>query len=225
MLANRLPFKGVTMLGNSKVGLIEFKWNHHMCSTMMRFQEYYESPKFKGKVFTHEEFQDWYANAQGRFSYYEDWSGFNLPRKCIEEVFVSFPDLWKKERLLVKSVLDSDAEYIIACIDGDMGAMVHEISHGLYYTNQNYRKEMDSISEKMPQAIKKKIFRELAVAGYHEDVFMDELQAYMVDGINNTYDFNFTDRQQKTVDKWIPRFQEVLKYVDLDLLTEWKGLV
>jgi len=214
----------VTKIGNSEVGLIEFSSVYSMCSTMMRVQEYYESPEFKGKVFTHEEFQDWYAKTQGKFSYYDDWGGFNVPRYCFEDVLDRFPDLWYKERALIRAVIESDAQYIVACVTGDIGAMVHEISHGLYYTDSDYRETMDGLNEKFPKPLKKKIFRQFKGVGYHETVFEDELQAYMVDGISNTYDFDFTDKQQGTIDKWIPRYQKVLEVesVRLDgMLDEW----
>jgi hypothetical protein len=215
----------VKEIDSTSVGVIEFETTHQMCSTMMRVQEYYESPEFKGKVFTHEEYQDWYAKTQGKFSYYEDWSGFNLPRICVEEVFVRFPDLWNKERVLCKEVIESNSQYIIACVKGDVASMVHEISHGLYYTDPLYQNDMDLLNEKFPKAIKKKIFAELRNAGYHEYVWEDELQAYMVDGINNTYDFNFTDKQQETVDRLIPRYQEILldrSYRMDGILVEWR---
>jgi len=52
-----------------------------LAETMLRFQEYYESPRFHGTVFTRYEFAAWYRTAQphGEFSYHFDWPGFNVP--------------------------------------------------------------------------------------------------------------------------------------------------
>ncbi len=44
-----------------------------MAATMMRFQEYYESPEFAGKYFTREEFVAWYAQHKAGASYVQDW--------------------------------------------------------------------------------------------------------------------------------------------------------
>ena len=45
-----------------------------LTSTFLRFQEYYESPKFRNLGFSLEEFQDWYVTTRdhGEFSYYSD---------------------------------------------------------------------------------------------------------------------------------------------------------
>ncbi len=52
-------------------------------SLFIRMQEFYECPdeRFRGKYFTLDEYMDWYAgrHPQGKFSYFEDWAGFNIP--------------------------------------------------------------------------------------------------------------------------------------------------
>ena len=44
--------------------VIRFRSQYELASTFLRFQEHYESARFKNRVFTLEEFMDWYARAQ-----------------------------------------------------------------------------------------------------------------------------------------------------------------
>ncbi|MDB5254555.1 MAG: hypothetical protein JWL80_621, partial [Parcubacteria group bacterium] len=66
------------------VYLLEFQTQAELASTFLRFQEHYESPEFKGKIFTRAEFEKWYAGENGSFSYCSDWSGFNIPSIILE---------------------------------------------------------------------------------------------------------------------------------------------
>src|SRR3990167_8171616 len=86
-----------------------------LTTTFLRFQEHYESPEFKGKIFTLEEFKKWYilnspnGKKTGRFTYYEDWAGFNIPSEVLEPFYEGkfnpladyeqkFLDLFKEKR-------------------------------------------------------------------------------------------------------------------------------
>ena len=53
-------------------GLILVRAEHQytLASAFLRFQEHYESPKFRGEIFSLEEFMDWYAVEVGNFTYY-----------------------------------------------------------------------------------------------------------------------------------------------------------
>ena len=52
----------------------------------------------------------------------------------------------------------------------------HEIAHGLFTTNQNYRKEVLFILSKYDTKLIKQELR--SKGGYHEDVLDDEVHAY-----------------------------------------------
>ena len=58
-------------------------FDHHYDLTMhfFRYQEYYESPKFKQSNIQLVDLMDWYSKnmGDGIFTYPKDWSGFNLP--------------------------------------------------------------------------------------------------------------------------------------------------
>lgn len=64
---------------------VNFSSQEELASTFLRFQEHFESPSFKGKIFSLDDYKRWYIkhspNGQktGEFTYYSDWSGFNIP--------------------------------------------------------------------------------------------------------------------------------------------------
>ena len=51
---------------------LKFNSQQELAETFLRFQEHYESPKYRGKVFTLGEFRKWYTDVHGSFSYYQD---------------------------------------------------------------------------------------------------------------------------------------------------------
>ena len=50
-----------------------------MTLSLLRLQEYYESPEFCGKRFTLEEFIEWYIDKFHEFSYITETGGMNIP--------------------------------------------------------------------------------------------------------------------------------------------------
>jgi len=73
-----------------RIHLLIFPTQRDVTLTLLRFQEHYESPKFRGKIFSLEEFKRWYvANSPngiktGEFTYYTDWNGFNIPSYVLQ---------------------------------------------------------------------------------------------------------------------------------------------
>ena len=140
---------------------------YELNSTFMRLQEFYESPnpKFRGKAFTHEQYMDWYAYCDDKptdhdaatFSYFEDWSGFNVPGNVVCKFFQSdafWLDMWKKERKLWELLAPTvsrhgESFYLIGTFAEDSGdisrkdvgeIVAHEIAHSLWYLSPVYRK-------------------------------------------------------------------------------------
>ena len=71
----------------SNVYLMTYDSRYDLCMSFVRVQEFYESPEFKGKYFTLEEFIDWWSiemsKIKGSFDYPARWSGFNVPGEII----------------------------------------------------------------------------------------------------------------------------------------------
>jgi hypothetical protein len=156
---------------------------------MMRFQEHYESPKFRGKVFTREEFEDWYAATRGTFTYYADWGGFNFPSRVLGPFKGgAFDPLTEKEQALLELVRKhaKGDSYVIGCIKGDAQTLAHECVHGLFAIFPKYRKDvLAAIARHPTELLRKKLGR----MGYHPDVFDDEINAYLMTGATNIFPF------------------------------------
>jgi hypothetical protein len=148
-----------------------------LSATFVRFQEHYESPEFRGKIFSLDEYKTWYEDRYGGWTYEEDWSGFNFPghilRPFRDGLFDPLTD-GERELMALFDSLEGDF-YVIGT--NDPAAVEHEICHGLYHTDPGYKREMDILVSNLPADQKGRLERFLIKAGYHEAVFVDEMQA------------------------------------------------
>lgn len=171
---------------------INFSTQKELASTFLRFQEHFESPSFKGKIFSLDDFKYWYVNNSpkgketGEFTYYQDWSGFNIP----SETLIPFSDglfdpLSSEEKELLK-LFDGVPRpfYIIGTYGKEQSSLKHEIAHGFFYTNKEYRNKVLDIIHDIPEEFKNKIAKHLeSSAGYHNSVIIDEMHAYLISGL------------------------------------------
>lgn len=165
------------------IHLMEFDSQHLLASTMMRFQERYESPTFRGRVFTREDFEDDYASARGSFSYLTDWSGFNIPDYVFDPFLDgSFQPMTAKERALTEWARGLPRPfYAIATRSGedDVTMLAHEYVHGLFYRTPAYAAAVRATAHgKAPR-----LRHELERMGYCPAVIDDELNAYLITGL------------------------------------------
>jgi hypothetical protein len=160
---------------------------------------------------------DWYAYSEdkpkkhdrARFSYFEDWSGFNVPGNVVCKFFQSdafWLDMWKKERTLWELLAPTvsrhgESFYLIGTHEpehrtdeeeeGKHTVFDHEIAHSLWYLSSGYRKTVKERIAHMDEGVVHMIYKKLADTGYTEEVFPDELQAYLstdtYDGVNDWF--------------------------------------
>lgn len=175
----------------NKVYLINCPTIFELASTLVRFQEHYDSPKFKGQIFTLDEFAAWYSSFNdGKFTYYEDWLGFNFPSEVFNPFYGGkFDPLTEQETGVLDAFRDkAEKFYVIGTADDieanpSTAAIKHEIAHGLFYTNLEYRKE--ALAELAKVDINP--IREALIhmnCGYNDDqyIMQDEAHAYILDG-------------------------------------------
>jgi hypothetical protein len=161
---------------------MHFRSQALLAYSFLRFQEYYESPFYKGKIFSIDEFIDWYKKEYQKtvFEYHKDWSGFNIPSYVLEPfkkgLFKDLNALEKSFLNVVSKVEESDF-YIIGTYAED-NAEKHEIAHGLYHCFPEYKAEMDEILLDYDLS---EFYDYLGDTGYHPDVFKDDVQAYSID--------------------------------------------
>ena len=150
----------------------------------LRFQEYYEGPEFKGKVFTLDEFKPWYQTSRSAssFTYYDDWSGFNIPGTAVEFVARNFKNLSDDEKWLIDHIKKEKLEkkyYVIGYEKGAHGTMKHEIAHAMFYLKPIYRAKVGQILFKNEKLLSK-LGKHLLDMGYNESVIEDEKHAYLL---------------------------------------------
>merc|ERR1712039_250872 len=73
--------------------------------------------------------------------------------------------------------------YVIGSCEGG-GALHHEMAHGLYATNAEYRQRTDSILSRLPGSARAAMCEALLKMGYcsDEEILTDEIQAYAAGG-------------------------------------------
>lgn len=165
--------------------LITAETSVELAKLFLRFQEYYESPEFRGKIFTLEEFKDWYKTSRkaNRFTYYTDWVGFNIPGHVIEYVAHNFKGLTKDEMWLMDNIHSKQRPfapyYVIGVANGQSDVLQHEIAHAMYYINKEYSFEVDQLLWKKAHLLED-LGKYIMNLGYNESSVQDEKHAYLL---------------------------------------------
>jgi hypothetical protein len=167
------------------------KDHYHRAMLFCRVQEYYESPnpQFRGKNFSIWDYIEWYSREHGDvFTYTFDWGGFNIPLNVAESCYSK---LLKKGEF---TPYDLEMNYIVKTIRGMVGngkayiigapttedeTFEHEVCHGLYATNKEYKALVDEITETIEWQDYLKFEGNLLDMGYTASVIPDEIQAYL----------------------------------------------
>jgi hypothetical protein len=173
--------------------LVKDKYDRAML--FCRAQEYYESPssKFRGKEFSIWDYMKWYHEKYGHgFSYGADWSGFNIPLKVISECYNKLNKFETPYDGIMcdikqKIYVTSSNGYVIGCGSTNCDTFKHEVCHGLYYTNKDYKKQMDALTKGLPKKYYDKFKENILEMGYASKVVDDEIQAYLQYGYDADY--------------------------------------
>lgn len=154
-----------------------FKSQKDLCQSMIRLEEFYESPEFANKKFTLNEYKPWYVKNYGQWSYYSDWSGFNIPGHKIHEFLKTNQKLRMVEKYIFQT-LPKDKFYLIATYEGGRSDILdHEIAHAMFYLNHDYKQEMTSLVNANFNNCTD--LSDWILKSYNTDVLIDELQAYL----------------------------------------------
>ena len=148
----------------------------------LRFQEHYESPGFKGTVFSWAQYVAWYKRARGAFSYADDWGGFNFPGVVLAPFRAgAFDPLTRRERALLAALAAvGPQDYVIGTHDEDPEALAHELAHAFWHLDPAYRARAQAI---LAGGDYRRQQARLALGeGYDPMVYDDEIQACAIDG-------------------------------------------
>lgn len=208
-----------------KIFCVTIDDNYDRAMLFCRYQEFYESPykQFRGKYFTWAQYMRYYKDVwrKDTFTYPIDWSGYNIPSHILEGGL----DTFKKETEYDKIMNDiyyfcenyplrfekpRTDWYLIGASGKDIRTMKHEIAHGLYYTNKEYKSNMDDLLNNLTSKLKGKIFSKLIKMGYVNDkkILNDEAQAFLSTGLYNGLD---TLEIKKIEKSFIKVFQKYYK--------------
>lgn len=160
--------------------LLRFRTQYELAATFLRVQEHYESPRFHGRIFSLEQYMDWYAARHGNFTYFQDWSGFNVPSTALQPFYEGkFDPLSEKERQLLRLFKDlRERFYVIGVYDsGAKDSLTHELAHALFFVDDSYRKAVRAAMRGYNTAT---LGRQIAEAGYARHVIPDEIHAYII---------------------------------------------
>lgn len=192
-----------------------------------RLSEHFESPKFKNKIFTIKEFQEYYKKwrDQTNFSYCYDVDGFNIPDYVFDSFFNhKFDPLSQSEKNLLEIVQNFKKPfYVIGLMrksrEFDL-ILKHEVAHGLFYLNSDYKQKILQILSQIPPKVKKTLKLGFDEYQYHTDQFLDEIQAYGQDSMDflrhfhEIYDLSPKDFQ--FVQKMLEEIQQTFKEFNLN---------
>ncbi|MDE1830595.1 MAG: hypothetical protein KGI25_09760 [Thaumarchaeota archaeon] len=172
----------------------------------VRFQEYYENAQLKGKkglvVRDVEKWWKKYRDRDEKELYYTFWTGFNVPGNVILDLLrtsefrsgFSLKDFllrphyyprWHNEeteflKLLEDLTIDQISNgYFIGMWRGADQVFEHEVAHAFFATIPAYKAEQMLNIGELPKDLYKEMTQQLISVGYHTDVVLDELQAYL----------------------------------------------
>lgn len=174
--------------GDDRIVHFHFEKQYDLIADFIRLQEFYESPLkgIRGELFTLDEFMDAYAEANGNFTYFTDWLGFNVPGNIVikfRDVF--YGDMRPREWGLLSSIdhknkfiYRRDPQFYVIGTCKNFKYVNHELAHAYYYLAPAYKDAQDAVTASMDPEMKAKVAVKLVEMGYTEDVIDDEIQAY-----------------------------------------------
>ena len=171
------------------------KDHYHRAMLFLRVQEYYESPnpQFRGKNFNIWDYIEWYSRRNNDvFTYAFDWGGFNIPLKTAWDCYEKLKEYESPYDKMMDNIIGTIElkmfnkkntrnwnAYIIGADSMESDTFEHEICHGLYATNKEYKELVDEVTIAIPFK-EYQIFRQnLLKMGYNGIVIDDEIQAYL----------------------------------------------
>ena len=175
-----------------KIVLLKSSTQREIAESVIRFQEYYESPipEIKGKIFTLGYLKSLYATSKrtqsGAFTYLgssyidPDWNGFNFPSHVLEPFIKGlFDPLTEGEEAILELFRHrTDKFYIIGIHEEDESAIDHEVAHGLFYTDDKLRNQVKKILSTHNLSGFKKVLKSWGYCD-DEEILLDECWAYI----------------------------------------------
>ena len=207
--------KGVVKEVKPRIYCVTVDDDYDRAMLFCRYQEFYESPykKFRGKPFTWMEYMRHYKLSWKKrtFTYPDDWSGYNIPGNIVQRANHIFCKDTEYDQIMndiyFYCAIDSQNKndgtrcdwYLIGASSKDLKTMDHEIAHGLFFTNREYRMRMLYLLSLIPKKTMDKMDKKLIKMGYVNDrkILDDEAQAFLSTGLYNGLDIKEIKKYEK----------------------------
>lgn len=168
-----------------------------------RYIEYYDSPyeEIESNFFTWEKFMMIYRREteNDTFTYGEDWAGFAIASDMLERAM----NIFSRDKGPYDEIMGDIYQYcsnrfpnpkkewhLIGTDNFSSTTLDHEVAHGLYQINDEYRKNCDELIAKIDKEDYKSLKKKLIDMDYMDDkeTIDDEIQAWMSTGLSNGLD-------------------------------------
>jgi hypothetical protein len=224
MKINHPLVRGVVKEIKPSIYCVQVDDNYDRAMLFCRYQEFYESPhkKFRGKYFTWMEYMRFYKDKwkKDTFTYPIDWSGYNIPCNIIQKANHMFCGeteydnimndiyFYCSSHIMEKNGGRQSDWYLIGASGKDLRTLDHEIAHGLYFTNNEYRKLVNKLIRNIKPTHYDKLKNKLIKMGYVNDkkIIYDEIQAFMSTGLYNGLDTKELKQYEKSFIKNFKKF-------------------
>lgn len=205
MKINHPLVKGYVKKIKTNIYSVIIEDTYDRCMLFCRYQEFYESPikGVRGKNVSFFNFMKKYKDFHKKdsFTYPTDWVGFNIPSEILikainklkleteyDEIMGKIISFCQKENYSDTKDLKSKW-YLISAETPGSKTMDHELAHGLYYTNKEYKKICDSLISEMKKSDYNLVKKELINIGYlnNKKIIDDEIQAFLSTELYKTF--------------------------------------
>jgi len=184
-----------------KIFAVVIKNNYDRAMLFCRYSEFYESPykEIIGKDISLEYLMKIYIKKlkDTSFRYHHHWDGYNLSSKIIQNAYNTFTHKTEYDTIMfnilnfckTKFNNNEDEFYVIGVekLEGEITR--HEISHALYYMNDDYKSEINMLIKNMDISTYKLIKKKLIKLGYSskKNIIDDEIQAILTGQLDEKF--------------------------------------
>ena len=117
-----------------------------------------------------------------RFTYYEDWTGYNISSKELKPFFEGkFNPLSKSEKQVIDLLKDAKGTYYLIATfrknKSEKETLEHEYCHAVYSKEKQYKK---AVKEYFKDKDCEELIQFLVKRGYSMKVMTDEMAAYLI---------------------------------------------
>lgn len=158
----------------------------------LRFQEFFESAnrEFCGRKFQLVDFIRWQCTKKEgelSFNYFEHFEGFNVPGEVMDQCLKIRWDDENRYDEVMRRVVEriravDERYYLIGAAIKNAAVIDHEIAHGLFYLDPEYRERMTALVDALGPR-RYDMMEVLRDEGYGDNVLVDEIHAYMSTGL------------------------------------------